>query len=99
MEVIVLENKAYQELFTKIENLEKYFKHIVDKQPLSEAWLDIEETCELLKVSKRTLQNYRDDGILTYSQVGGKVYFSSTAIEEHLKNHTRKAFRKPENYI
>ena len=99
MEVITITSEAFQQLITKIENVETYFKHVVRQQPLSEQWLDIEETCRLLKISKRTLQAYRDQGILTYSQVGGKIYVSAGAIEEHLRNHTRKAFKKPKNLI
>ncbi|HBX51699.1 MAG: hypothetical protein A2275_17010 [Bacteroidetes bacterium RIFOXYA12_FULL_35_11] len=94
MEVITIESEAFRQLISRMENLESYVKHIVKQQPLSEQWLDIEETCQLLKISKRTLQGYRDEGILTFSQVGGKVYFSASAIEEHLRNHTRKAIKR-----
>src|SRR3989339_464582 len=95
MEVITIQSDAFEQLVEKLNNLESYFKHVVKQQPLSEQWLDIEETCQLLKISKRTLQGYRDQGIITYSQVGGKIYVSASAIEEHLRNHTRKAFKKP----
>ena len=96
MEVITISSEAFQQLITRLESLESYFKHVARQQPLSEAWLDIEEACLLLKVSKRTLQSYRDEGILSFSQIGGKIYFSASAIEEHLKNHMRKAFKKPD---
>lgn len=99
MEVITITSEAFQQLISRLENMENYFKHIARQQPLSEPILDIEEACKLLKVSKRTLQCYRDDGILTFSQVGGKIYFTASAIEEHLKNHTRKAVKKPKNFF
>jgi len=99
MEVITITSEAFQQLMSRIENIENYFKHVVKNQPLSEQWLDIEETCKLLKISKRTLQGYRDGGLLTFSQIGGKIYISASAIEEHLRNHTRKAFKKPKDLI
>jgi excisionase family DNA binding protein len=99
MEVITISSEAFQQLITRLESLESYFKHVARQQPLSEAWLDIEEACLLLKVSKRTLQSYRDEGILSFSQIGGKIYFSASAIEEHLKNHMRKAFKKPDKQL
>lgn len=95
MEVITFSSDVFQHIMTRLDNMESYFKHVVKQQPLSEQWLDIDETCEFLKISKRTLQAYRDKGMLTFSQIGGKVYFSASAIEEHLQNHTRKAFAKP----
>jgi len=99
MEVITITSEAFQQLVTRLDSLENYFKHVARKQPMSEVWLDIQETCKLLKVSKRTLQGYRDEGFLSYSQVKGKIYISASAIEEHLKNHTRKAFKKPEKFL
>ena len=62
------------------------------EQPLSEIWLDVSETCMVLKISKRTLQNYRDNGILPFSQISGKIYFRAADIEEHLKSHMVEAF-------
>lgn len=97
MEVITITSEAFQQLMSRLESMENYFKHIARQQPLSEPLLDIEEACKLLKVSKRTLQNYRDDGILTFSQVGGKIYFTASAIEEHIRNHTKKAVNKPKS--
>ena len=99
MEVITIQSDAFQQLMSRLESLENYFKHIARQQPMSDVWLDIEETCKLLKVSKRTLQSYRDEGILSFSQVGGKIYFSASVLEEHLKNHTRKAFKKIDKFL
>jgi hypothetical protein len=89
MEVITIQSDAFQAIMDRLEAMESYFK------PLSEGWLDIDETCKLLKISKRTLQGYRDGGLLTFSQIGGKIYISAGAIEEFLRSHTRKAFVKP----
>lgn len=99
MEVITIQTEAFQILLHRLENLESYFKHVAKQQPLSEQWLDIEETCQLLKISKRTMQDYRDKGLISFSQIGGKIYVSASAIEEHLRNHTHKAFKKIEKSI
>lgn len=57
--------------------------------PLKEKWLDIQETCLLLKVSKRTLQSYRDNGTLPFSQIGSKIYYKATDIDKHLEKNYR----------
>ena len=75
--------------------LDKLDAHLATKtkeQPLSEIWLDVSETCQVLKISKRTLQEYRNRGVLSFSQINGKIYFCATDIEEHLKSHKVKAF-------
>jgi hypothetical protein len=50
-------------------------------------WLDIPETCNLLKVSPRTLQTYRDESKLGFSQIGSKIYFKLDDIEDFLNRH------------
>ena len=41
------------------------------------------EVAYLLKVSRRTLQDYRNNGILPYTQVGGKILYRTSDIEAH----------------
>lgn len=43
----------------------------------------------MLNVSKRTLQNYKDQGILPYSYVSRKSYFKLSDVENLLKNKTK----------
>jgi len=33
-------------------------------------WLDNQDVCMILNISKRSLQNYRDNGTLPYTQIG-----------------------------
>ena len=84
---------AYRKLNEKINNIDRKLDLKQGINPLTETWLDIQETCVLLKVSKRTLQNYRDNGILPFSQIGGKIYFKASDIEEHLNKHYVRPFR------
>jgi excisionase family DNA binding protein len=43
-------------------------------------YLSGDEVCALLHISKRTLQQYRDDGLLPYIQIGGKIIFRQSDI-------------------
>ena len=54
-------------------------------------WLSSEEVCHLLLISKRTLQTYRDRGILPFAQVGRKIYYKASDIDEYLDRHYIKA--------
>ena len=44
-------------------------------------WLDNADVCEKLNVSKRTLQTYRDGGLLAYSQINHKIYYRLEDVE------------------
>ena len=44
-------------------------------------WLDQQEACQLLNISKRTLQTYRAKGILGATQINRKTYFRLSEVE------------------
>ena len=92
MEVITIETKAFQEIINRISEIKEILVRKEKQNPFSETWLDIKETCTLLKISKRTLQKYRDNGLFAFSQISGKIYFKATDLEEILKKHYIKAF-------
>ena len=92
MEIITIESEAWQQIIDKLNEIESKIKS--KDRPLSEKWLDNQDVCQLLYLSKRTLQNYRDEGILSFSQIGSKIYYRASDIEEHLKKHYKPAFNK-----
>jgi len=91
MEVITISSEAFQQIIKEISEISKNINHTNNQQPLSETWLDIQDVCRLLKISKRTLQSYRDNGLLSYSQISGKIYFKAADVEDHLNSHYVKA--------
>lgn len=93
MEALVIPADKFNELLKKIDFLTGQVENVKTINPLTDKWLDIQETCLLLKVSKRTLQSYRDNGILPFSQIGSKIYYKATDIEKHLEAHYKPAFR------
>lgn len=50
-------------------------------------WLTTEDVCHLLRISKRTLQSYRDKRILPFAQIGRKIYYKATDIDDYLDRH------------
>ncbi|NCA77069.1 MAG: DNA-binding protein [Alphaproteobacteria bacterium] len=52
-------------------------------------WLDHQDVCRRLKISKRTLDHYREMGFLPYSKLGGKVYYRESDLNEYLEKHIR----------
>ena len=55
------------------------------------------EVAYLLKVSRRTLLDYRNNGILPYTQVGGKILYRTSDIERILINGYKEAYRYSES--
>ena len=59
-----------------------------------ERYLTDGEVAELLRVSRRTLQDYRNNGIIAYYQLGGKILYKESDIERMLAANYREAFRR-----
>ena len=87
MEKLVLTEADYKELQNKLEKITSQLDRLGKQNALSEKWLDNQDVCLILKVSTRTLQNYRDKGILPFSQISNKIYYKASDIEMHLENN------------
>lgn len=59
-----------------------------------ERFLMDREVSARLKVSRRTLQDYRNNGIIAYYQLGGKILYKESDIERMLAANYREAFRR-----
>ena len=60
----------------------------------NERFMTDKEVSAWLKVSRRTLQDYRNNGILPYTQVGGKILYRASDIEKTLMKGYKEAYRK-----
>ena len=91
MELVVIEKNAYlrlkqqvEDLFTQIEAVKKKFG-IVEK----EKRMDAQEVCLALNISKRTLQSYREYGIIPCSFIGGKYMYKESDLVRVLTQKAR----------
>lgn len=53
---------------------------------------DNADALRILKVSRRTLQSWRTDGLISFSQVGSKLYYTQKDISEFIQRHYNKRF-------
>lgn len=59
----------------------------------NERFLTDKEVSAWLKVSRRTLQDYRNNGIVSYYQLGGKILYKESDIEKLVMGGYRNAYR------
>lgn len=60
----------------------------------NEHFLTDREVSARLKVSRRTLQDYRNNGTVAYYQLGGKILYKESDIERMLLANYRESFKK-----
>jgi excisionase family DNA binding protein len=94
MEAFLISKEEFNALLQQLEEIKKQLRSMDRQAPLSEKWLDNDELAGVLKVSKRTLQSYRDEGRISFSQVGSKIYYRASDVEAFLAKHHHRAFNK-----
>ncbi len=52
-----------------------------------ERLLDNQDVCQLLHISKRTLQRYRSSGELPYQTIYHKTYYKESDVDAFIKSH------------
>ncbi|KGL51755.1 MULTISPECIES: helix-turn-helix domain-containing protein [Porphyromonas] len=69
--------------------LAKLERYCASARPMlgGEVFLTGEEVCELLKLSSRTLQEYRSNGVLAFYKIGGKILYKQSDIQAMLERH------------
>ena len=81
MEIVAIESKAFEHIKQRFEDFAKQVKNLCGDSQDKEKWLGNDDVCRLLQISPRTLQSYRDTGILSFSQIGRKCYYRVSDIE------------------
>ena len=67
-------------------------KGILNQSPVqTKRWLKTDEVKDLLKVSASTLQTLRINGTLTYSKLGGIIYYDYEHILKIMEQNLRLA--------
>lgn len=83
---------ASEQMVMMAPELVKKLEMFLDKQAITpiEDWLDGSTAEDLLGVSTRTLQHYRDTGILPYAKVGNKIFYKRSDLGAMMERHYQK---------
>lgn len=85
-ETVIRAIGTMQKATQKAERLMTDFRPILN----GERFLTDSELSDILKVSRRTLQEYRNDGILPYIEMKGKCLYRESDIEHTLMQYYRR---------
>lgn len=84
MEITNITTKQVAGLASKIEVLKNQVKTLQSRteDKRLKTWMDSQDVLMTLGISIRTLQTYRDKGMLPYSQVGQKFFYKPEDIQK-----------------
>ena len=83
-ELIMPHNAGVKRVLESMKEVLALYKNVTGNyRPLldGERYLTDREVAVILKVSRRTLQEYRSDGVLPYILLGGKVLYRESDLE------------------
>lgn len=95
MEVVIISKSKYEEMVGKLNRLSDRVNEILHKREEKRLsrWMDNQEVCQQLRISPRTLQTLRDNGMVAYYQLGGKILYKESDIEKMVMSGYRNAYR------
>ena len=82
----------YKRTQDKLSEISKALNKPETKKPIE--IIDNPKFMELMGISQKTAQAWRDKGTISYSQVGNKIYYRISDIKELLERFHIKAIRK-----
>ena len=95
-DVVTMDDNAVATMLESMRKGSKWLTAFLEsyRPPLDgERYLTDREVAELLRVSRRTLQEYRNDRLLPYILLGGKVLYPESGLREVLEANYRKSLR------
>ena len=92
IKAVILTKDQYQDLVMRMDEIKNALTE-KQKEP-KDAFLDNQEFLQLMNISKRTAQTWRDQGIISFSQVGGKIYYRMSDVQKLLDNNYSQAFKR-----
>ena len=95
-DVVTMDDNAVATMLESMRKVSKWLTAFLEsyRPPLDgERYLTDREVAELLRVSRRTLQEYRNDRLLPYILLGGKVLYPESGLREVLEANYRKPLR------
>jgi MerR family transcriptional regulator, repressor of the yfmOP operon len=90
--IMILEEQELNKLITKVDKIYEFFLQLESNQ--NNEWIQPQDALNLLGVSSRTLQKYRDTGAVGFSQVSRKkILYRKSDIDKMLEGKYVPSFK------
>ncbi|MFN8153787.1 MAG: helix-turn-helix domain-containing protein [Bacteroidia bacterium] len=89
MEAIIITKEELHTLQKDVAEI----KSMLQRKPeeaIKASWIESKRVPELLGISPKTWQNWRDKRVIPFSQYGAKIYVKLDEINKHLEKHMIK---------
>ena len=84
--------EQYDRILRKLDKIASDF--IYARQLPDDMFIDNPKFMELMGISQKTAQTWRDTGVVSFSQIGNKIYYRISDIQQLLNDNYIKARRE-----
>lgn len=94
--MVTMDNESVTVLLQDMQKQSKWLSAFLESYspPLDgERYLTDREVADMLRISRRTLQEYRNNRVLPFILLGGKVLYPESGLREVLETNYRKPVR------
>lgn len=88
MEYIAIDKSTYDDMLNGIKKTIKEIQSLAEVHNIQSDWVENRELAEMLGISKRQLQGYRERGLIGYSYIGRKIYYRRQDVDKLILLHT-----------
>lgn len=88
MEYIAIDKSTYDDMLNGIKKTFKEIQSLAEVHNIQPDWVENGVLAEMLGISKRRLQGYRERGLIGYSYIGRKIYYRRQDIDKLILLHT-----------
>ena len=90
IELVGIERNTFNEMQTDFEKFVAEMKTMLNRGADTDKrlgkWLDSQDVCNMLQICPRTLQTFRNNGKLAYSQTDRKIYYKPEDVQAILQD-------------
>lgn len=97
MEILDKKSEKINTLFHVLDEVQEVIRNALKRRTPhlnGEKYLTNNEVSKLLKLSTRTLQDWRDNGTISYIQIKGKILYRQSDILKLLEDNFEKSWRE-----
>lgn len=84
----IIDLEVIDEIITKTQTITREIDALKNKHDdkYLGKWMDAQDVCLTLNISPRTLQTYRDEGKIGYTQINRKIYYKSEDVDHFIRS-------------
>ncbi|MCD7935427.1 MAG: helix-turn-helix domain-containing protein [Tannerellaceae bacterium] len=90
MNFIAIETQSFERMKESFNKFLSEIESLCKTWEITGEWIDTQEVCQLLNISKRSLHNYKLRGIIPSSTIGNKSYFKLSDIQSYIEKQIKE---------